>query len=150
MKWPAPIDEPHIAFGWLRLMLSFHLFNPLISVNLRFRLGGRGEKGQTRIFISDRLGHDHRLGHSNLQESQLAKVDSPVGRNKAATPAVSGNALGAGNAPLNAPLIPAYSYYGRNDDHRQKVRTAFPYLALAKREAFFSRLEIYSSLTTVG
>jgi len=35
---------------------------------------------------------------------------SPVGRNKAATPAVSGNASGAGNAPLNAPLIPAYSY----------------------------------------
>ena len=23
-----------------------------------------------------RFGHDHRLGHSNLQESQLAKVDS--------------------------------------------------------------------------
>ena len=30
-------------------------------------------------------------------------------------------ASGAGNAPLNAPLIPAYSYYGRNDDHREPV-----------------------------
>ena len=59
--------------------------------------------------------------NSNLQESQLTKVDSPVGRNKAATPAVSGNASGAGNAPLNALLIPAYSSSGRNDDHGRQV-----------------------------
>jgi CRP-like cAMP-binding protein len=70
--------------------------------------------------FQQKTGHHHRLIHSNPQESQLANVDSPVGRNKAATPAVSGNASGAGNAPLNAPLIPAYSSYDRDDDHDLK------------------------------
>jgi len=40
---------------------------------------------QRRLLLITSWGHDHRLGHGNLQESQLAKVDSDakegVGRN---------------------------------------------------------------------
>ena len=62
----------------------------------------RSLRSVIQVLLAERMimatnGHDHRLGHSNLQESQLAKVDSDAKE-------------GAGRNDDQGPSCPPYYY----------------------------------------
>jgi len=56
--------------------LNDQALSALLGGMVAFVFGGRSISYASDKNDSSQNGHDHRLGHSNLQESQLAKVDS--------------------------------------------------------------------------